>query len=82
MDVLKSIVVWLIGIAFIVVFFPVIFIVWLLVLPFDRDRTIVHWMLIYQAVIISYLMPIWKIKVEGRKLMSLYPITSQYSIYY
>ncbi len=67
MDILKSIAVWLVGIAFLIVFFPVTLIVWLIVLPFDRNRTIVHWMLIYQAVIISYLIPIWKIKVEGRK---------------
>jgi len=66
MDILKSIIVWLLGIAFILVFFPVTFIVWLLVLPFDRNRNVVHWMLTYQAVIITYLMPIWKIKLEGR----------------
>jgi 1-acyl-sn-glycerol-3-phosphate acyltransferase len=66
MDILKSIVVWLAGITFVIVFFPVTFIVWLIVLPFDRKRTVVHWMLIYQAVIISYIVPIWKIKVEGR----------------
>ncbi len=67
MDILKSIAVWLVGITIIAVFFPIIFIVWLFVFPFDRARTVVHWMLIYQAVIISYLVPIWKIKVEGRK---------------
>lgn len=67
MDILKSIVVWLIGIAFILVFFPVTFIVWLIVFPFDRNRSIVHWMLIYQAVIVSYIMPIWKIRLEGRE---------------
>lgn len=67
MDILKSIVVWLIGIAFLIIFFPVTFLVWLIVLPFDRNRSVVHWMLIYQAVIISYLIPIWKIRVEGRK---------------
>jgi 1-acyl-sn-glycerol-3-phosphate acyltransferase len=67
MDILKSIVVWLVGIAFLVVFFPITFIVWLIVLPFDRERTVTHWMLIYQAVIVSYIIPIWKIKVEGRK---------------
>jgi len=67
MDILKSIVVWFIGITFLIIFFPVIFIMWLIVLPFDRDRTVVHRMLIYQAIIISYLIPIWKIKVEGRK---------------
>lgn len=67
MDILQSIVVWLVGITFLVVFFPITFIVWLLVLPFDRERTVTHRMLIYQAVIISYIVPIWKIKVEGRK---------------
>jgi 1-acyl-sn-glycerol-3-phosphate acyltransferase len=67
MDILKSIIVWLVGIAFLIVFFPVTFIIWLVVVPFDKERTVVHWMLIYQAVIISYLVPIWKIKVEGRK---------------
>jgi 1-acyl-sn-glycerol-3-phosphate acyltransferase len=67
MDILKSIIVWLISIAFILVFFPVTLIVWLLVFPFDRNRSVVHWMLIYQTVIISYIMPIWKIRLEGRK---------------
>jgi len=67
MDILKSVVVWLIGIAIIVVFFPVTFIVWLLALPFDREHSVVHWMLTYQAIIISYVVPIWRIKVEGRK---------------
>jgi 1-acyl-sn-glycerol-3-phosphate acyltransferase len=67
MDILKSIVVWLAGITFIIVFFPITFIVWLLILPFDRERTVTHWMLIYQAVIISFVIPIWRIKVEGRK---------------
>lgn len=66
MDIFKSIIVWLIGIAFILVFFPVTFIVWLLALPFDRNRSVMHWMLTYQAVIISFLMPIWKIRLEGR----------------
>jgi 1-acyl-sn-glycerol-3-phosphate acyltransferase len=66
-DIIKSVIVWFIGIIFMVVFLPVTFIVWLLVLPFDRERSIVHWMLIYLAVIISYSVPIWKIKIEGRK---------------
>lgn len=67
MDILKSLVVWFVGIIFIVVFFPVTFIVWLIALPFDRNRIVTHWMLIYQGVIISHIIPVWKIKVEGRK---------------
>ncbi len=66
MDILKSILIWLTGIAFIVIFFPVTFIIWLLVLPFDKNRTVVHWLLIYQSILVSYIIPIWKIKVEGR----------------
>jgi 1-acyl-sn-glycerol-3-phosphate acyltransferase len=66
MDILKSLLVWLVGFTFIVVFFPVTFIIWLLVLPFDRNRTVVHMLLIYQAIIISHILPIWKVKVERR----------------
>jgi 1-acyl-sn-glycerol-3-phosphate acyltransferase len=67
MDVIRSIFVWLSGITVILLFFPLIFIVWLIVLPFDRNRTVTHWMLIYQAVIITSIMPIWKINIEGRE---------------
>jgi 1-acyl-sn-glycerol-3-phosphate acyltransferase len=67
MDILQSIVIWLIGITFIVVFFPITFLIWLIMLPFDKNRTVTHWMLIYQAVIISYIIPIWRIRVEGRE---------------
>ncbi len=67
MDILKSILVWLIGITFIIVFFPVTLIVWLIVLPFDRNRVIVHWMLIFQSCLISHIVPIWRLKTEGRE---------------
>jgi 1-acyl-sn-glycerol-3-phosphate acyltransferase len=67
MDILKSVAIWLTGITFMIVFFPLTFIVWLIVLPFDRNRTVTHWMLIYQTIIISHLIPVWKIKVENRK---------------
>jgi 1-acyl-sn-glycerol-3-phosphate acyltransferase len=67
MDVLKSIIVWLVSIVYMVLFFPLTFIVWLFVLPFDRERNITHWMLIYQSWIVTWLMPIWKIRIEGRK---------------
>lgn len=66
MDILKSIIIWLIGIAFILILFPLTFIIWLLVLPFDKHRTVVHWLLIYQSLLLSYIIPLWKIKVEGR----------------
>jgi 1-acyl-sn-glycerol-3-phosphate acyltransferase len=36
-------------------------------LPFDRKRKVVHGSLIFQALFISYAVPIWKIKIEGRE---------------
>ena len=47
MDIFKSVIVWITGLFLIVVFFPMTFIIWLLVLPFDEDRAIVHWLLTY-----------------------------------
>ncbi len=67
MNMVKSMIVWIIGLCFMVVFFPLTFLIWLLVLPFDRDRKIVHWLLVYQSFILSRLIPIWKIQIEGRE---------------
>lgn len=67
MDVLKSIMVWFFGIIFILIFFPVTLIIWLLVMPFDGKREITHWILIYQSLLVVLIMPIWKIRIEGRK---------------
>jgi len=67
MDVLKSIIVWLAGIVFAVLFFPLTFIIWLVTLPFDRAREITHWILTRQSWLLVMLLPIWKIRIEGRK---------------
>lgn len=67
MDIFKSLVVWFIGIVFAVITFPITLIVWLLVLPFDRDKKIIHWFLMYESLILSYLIPIWSIRIEGRE---------------
>jgi 1-acyl-sn-glycerol-3-phosphate acyltransferase len=66
MDILRSITVWFIGICFMVVLFPVTFIIWLLVFPFDRKRVIIHWLLMHQSFILTRLLPIWRISIEGR----------------
>jgi 1-acyl-sn-glycerol-3-phosphate acyltransferase len=67
MNVLKSIIVWLVGIAYVIFFFPLTFLIWLLVLPFDREREIIHWILSWQSQILVWLLPIWKIRIEGRE---------------
>jgi 1-acyl-sn-glycerol-3-phosphate acyltransferase len=70
MDFLKSIIVWLTGLCFMGILFPVTFIIWLIVLPFDRQRIITHWILVYQSFILSAIIPIWKIRIEGREKAS------------
>jgi 1-acyl-sn-glycerol-3-phosphate acyltransferase len=67
MDVLKSIIVWLAGVVFLVLFFPLTFFTWLITMPFDRNRRITHLILNWQSWIIVWLMPIWKINIEGRE---------------
>jgi len=67
MDVLKSIIVWITGICFLVILFPVTFIIWLIVMPFDRERSVIHWLLMYQSLILVRLIPIWKINITGRE---------------
>jgi 1-acyl-sn-glycerol-3-phosphate acyltransferase len=67
MDIFKSIIVWITGLCFMGVFFPLTFIIWLIVLPFDRQRFIMHWLLVYQAIMVSALIPVRKIEIEGRE---------------
>ena len=63
----KSLMVWLTGICFMVVLFPLTLVIWLIVLPFDRNRYVTHWVLVHQAIIMSAIIPIWKIRIEGRE---------------
>jgi 1-acyl-sn-glycerol-3-phosphate acyltransferase len=70
MDFLKSVVVWLSALCFMVILFPVTLIIWLIVLPFDRQRVVTHWILVHQAFILSAIIPIWKISIEGREKAS------------
>ncbi len=67
MDILKSIIVWIIGICYLIITYPINIIVWLLALPFDSDRRLVHWFLTQESFVLSYLIPIWKIHIEGRE---------------
>jgi 1-acyl-sn-glycerol-3-phosphate acyltransferase len=67
MNILKSIIVWIIGLGFFIIMFPLYFIIWLLVLPFDKERVVIHWLLAYQGLILSRLIPGIKIEIEGRE---------------
>jgi 1-acyl-sn-glycerol-3-phosphate acyltransferase len=67
MDILKSALVWAIAVLFLVILFPVTFIIWLILLPFDRNRVVTHWILVYQGIALSRILPIWRINTEGRE---------------
>ncbi len=67
MDIVKSITVWIIGLCFMIILFPLTFVIWLIVLPFDRERVVIHWFLVYQSWLLSQIIPIWKIDIEGRE---------------
>jgi 1-acyl-sn-glycerol-3-phosphate acyltransferase len=67
MDIFKSLIVWFIGICFVIVTFPVNLIIWVLALPFDRNRALIHWFLMHESLFLSFLIPIWTIHIEGRE---------------
>lgn len=67
MNILLSAIVWLLGLFFMVIMFPLTFIIWLIVLQFDRKRAVIHWLLVYQGIMLSNLIPVWKVQIEGKK---------------
>jgi 1-acyl-sn-glycerol-3-phosphate acyltransferase len=67
MDILISLLVWIICIPVAGIFFPVTLIIWFITYPFDNERAIVHWWLVFQSNLLLRAIPLWKIKVEGRK---------------
>jgi len=67
MNFLRSAIFWLLLIGVIIVLFPLSFIVWIIVYPFDHKRSVIHWWLIYEFSFLSAIMPVWRIKVEGHE---------------
>lgn len=50
-----------------VLFFPATFLIWILVLPFDRNRAITHRILVIQSWMVVKMIPIWKVDVTGKE---------------
>lgn len=67
MDVVISILVWIICLPLAGLLFPVSFLVWIITFPFDPERKIIHWWLVSQCLFFSNAVPLWKIRVEGRE---------------
>lgn len=67
MNMSKSLVVWFAGIFFMLILFPVTFLIWILVLPIDKDRMVLHRILIYQSMLYKKLIPVRSAQTEGRE---------------
>jgi len=67
MDRIKSLFVWIFGLTYAIILFPVSLILWLLLYPIDHERIITHWWLVIQGCLLTKLIPIWKIRVEARE---------------
>jgi 1-acyl-sn-glycerol-3-phosphate acyltransferase len=65
--ILRSVLAWLTGIIILVVFFPVSFIIWIITLPFDKNRMVMHRILVLQSIILIRIIPFWKLKIEGKE---------------
>ncbi len=67
MDILKSSFLWIAGVLIIALTLPLILIIWFLVLPIDSERRVMHQMMIWLSIVLSYIMPVWTIDIKGRK---------------
>jgi 1-acyl-sn-glycerol-3-phosphate acyltransferase len=65
MNIIRSTIFWLLLVGTIILFFPLSFLVWMLVYPFDHNRVVIHWWLVYEFCLLSKLMPVWRIEIEG-----------------
>jgi 1-acyl-sn-glycerol-3-phosphate acyltransferase len=70
MDVVRSVIVWITALCFLGILFPVSFLVWLIAWPFDRNRAVIHWLIAYQSSVVTFLVPIWKIRIDGKEKVS------------
>jgi len=67
MNVIRSVWVWFASVTFILLAFPVSVTLWLLSLLFDHRRIMNNRWMIIQGVVLTYINPIWKVKVVGRE---------------
>ncbi len=67
MDLLRSAIFWTAGISGMVVFFPFTFLIWLVCLPFDRKRRVIHRLLIWQSKYFVLVMPGRMLRIQGEE---------------
>lgn len=67
MDILLSVIVWSYWLAVTVILFPVSIIICFLTYPFDNERILFHWWMVFHSIIIVRPVPFWKIEISGRE---------------
>jgi 1-acyl-sn-glycerol-3-phosphate acyltransferase len=65
MNFIRSVIFWFVLVGTIIIIFPVSLLVWLIVYPFDHNRSIIHWWLVYEFCFLSKIMPVWRIDIKG-----------------
>jgi 1-acyl-sn-glycerol-3-phosphate acyltransferase len=67
MNFVKTVFIWITGICFLLITFPLTLLVWLLALPFDKERVLTHRMLVIESFVLAIIIPVWKLHIEGRE---------------
>lgn len=67
MNVFLSLVVWLASIIIILILLPVSSILWFITYPFDENRRLFHKWMTWHGIILSHIIPFWRIRIEGRE---------------
>ena len=67
MNILKSLCIWTAGVIFLIVSFPFTCLIWLVALPFDRKRTVIHRVLLWHCAVYKCLVPLKSFNCEGKE---------------
>lgn len=67
MDTLRSLFTWIYGLLFILLMFPVTFLIWVFSMPFDKERRLVHRWMLFQGSFMAVTCPLWRLTIEGRE---------------
>jgi 1-acyl-sn-glycerol-3-phosphate acyltransferase len=67
MRLLKSLIIWVAGILILILLFPVHFVIWLVVFPFDKKRVVMHWLLVFHGMLLARVISFRTIDVSGRE---------------
>lgn len=67
MDFIRSALVWAGGVSLLIIFFSISFLIWLFTLPFDKNRVVMHRILILQSHVYKSLIPVRSYSTEGKE---------------